>query len=71
MRIRIEYRTSRGCDYDDKSVKEYIEDFVNRNADLGEVVNLLVAKGILDAEDVYHEFKTWQDNAGSMKVVDE
>ena len=56
--IYLTFRTSEGCDYDDKEEELSFRDFVQRsNKNLGDLVNLLVENGVVSAEDAYETFK--------------
>ena len=70
-RIRISYKSDRTCDYGDRIEEEYLDDFVNRNADIGKLVTLLVDAGVLDIHDVFEVFKSWGDYGSNLKVVDD
>lgn len=57
----IRYNTTRRCDYDSRIEEEDLEDFVNRNANMGKLVELLVSAGVIDVSDVFEKFKSWED----------
>lgn len=56
------YRTSRGCDYDNREVVQSVREFVNdRNVDVGKLVEPLVDEGVLTVEQVFETMKTHDD----------
>lgn len=60
-RTMIKYRTSEDCDFGSREVEVHLKNFVDRKASLGEVIDLLVKLDLIRAEDVYEEFKDFDD----------
>ncbi len=63
MAVEITYTSSRDCDYGDREVTEDVATFVDRNASLGKLVELLVEADILSVEQVFDAFKQHHDYA--------
>jgi len=56
----LSYTTNRDTD-GEREVMERLSTFVDRSGTLGDLVDLLVTKGLLDLQDVFEKFKTWED----------
>ncbi len=60
--MRIRYTTSRDCDFGERKVEEDLATLVDRRGTLGQLVELLVEKGVLTVEEAFSEFKApWDD----------
>ena len=59
----IHYTTTRNCDYRDRKGLESIADFVNRDGNMGKLVELLVDRGVLSVTEVFDAFRTSEDYA--------